>query len=109
MLSLAEARSVIEQHVQPQEPVVIPLSAARGRVLRENVLAPDDLPAFDRSAMDGYAVDAADSSDSFRVVAEIQAGQVPAAKIGHGECARIFTGAQIPEGASQVIMQENVT
>ena len=84
------------------------LVAARGRVLREAVCAPDDLPAFDRSAMDGYAIDTSDRSERFRVVCEVQAGQVPAAKVGRGECARIFTGAQIPEGASQVIMQEDV-
>ena len=108
MLSLAEARSIIEQHVQPQEPVAMPLSAARGRVLREDALAPDDLPAFDRSAMDGYAIAAQDASPKFRVVMEVQAGAVPTARIGPGECARIFTGAPIPEGASQVIMQEEV-
>jgi molybdopterin molybdotransferase len=108
MLSLVEARSIIEQHVQPLEPVATPLAAARGCVLREDIFAPEDLPAFDRSAMDGYAIDAQDASEKFRVVMEIQTGQVPAAKIGPGECARIFTGAPIPEGASQVIMQEDV-
>lgn len=108
MLSLAEARSIIEQHVQPFAPVAVPLATARGRVLREEALAPDDLPAFDRSAMDGYAIDGKDTSQKFRVVMEVQAGQVPAGRIQSGECARIFTGAQIPEGASQVIMQEDV-
>ncbi|HSI15754.1 MAG TPA: molybdopterin molybdotransferase MoeA [Chthoniobacter sp.] len=108
MLSLVEARSIIEQHVQPLEPVATPLAAARGCVLREDIFAPEDLPAFERSAMDGYAIDAQDASEKFRVVMEIQAGQVPAAKIGAGECARIFTGAPIPAGASQVIMQEDV-
>lgn len=108
MLSLVEARSIIEQHVQPLEPVATPLAAAHGCVLREDIFAIEDLPAFDRSAMDGYAIDAQDASEKFRVVMEIQAGQVPAAKIGPGECARIFTGAPIPAGASQVIMQEDV-
>ncbi|MDR3404950.1 MAG: molybdopterin molybdotransferase MoeA [Chthoniobacter sp.] len=108
MLSLAEARSIIEQHVQPLASVPMPLAAARGRVLREDIFAPDDLPAFDRSAMDGYAIDAKDPSPKFRVVMEVQAGPAPMGKIGPGECARIFTGAQIPAGASQVIMQEDV-
>src|SRR5260221_7125090 len=108
MLSLAEARSIIEQHVQPLEPVAMPLSEARSRVLYENIFAPEDQPAFDRSAMDGYAIDAKDASLKFRVVAEIQAGQAPSGRIGPGECARIFTGAPIPGGASQVIMQEDV-
>lgn len=108
MLSLAEARSLIEQHVQPLEPVATPLAAARGSVLREDIFAPEDLPAFDRSAMDGYAIDAQDPAQKFRVVMEIQAGQVPTGKISPGEGARIFTGAPIPPGASQVIMQEDV-
>jgi molybdopterin molybdotransferase len=86
----------------------MPLSAARGRILHEGVFAPEDQPRFDRSAMDGYAIDAKDLSPRFRVVTEVQAGQVPARRIGPGECARIFTGAPIPEGASQVIMQEDV-
>ena len=108
MLSLAAARSQIELLVHPLESVAMPLASARGRVLREDVLAPDDLPAFDRSAMDGYAVGAQDTSQRFRVVMEVQPGHAPTGKIGPGECARIFTGAQIPEGASQVIMQEDV-
>jgi molybdopterin molybdotransferase len=108
MLSLAEARSVIEQYVHPLEAVPVPLAAAHGRILREEVRAPEDLPAFDRSAMDGYAIDAQDAAERFRVVFEVQPGQAPAARVGPGECARIFTGAQIPQGASQVIMQEGV-
>ncbi len=106
MLSLANARSVITQAVRPLDPVATPLAEAHGRVLREDVFAPEDLPAFDRSAMDGYAVAADDTSERFRVVAEIQAGEAPTVAIHRGECARIFTGAQLPTGATQVIMQE---
>src|SRR4051812_48002194 len=102
MLSLAEARSLIEEQVQPLEAVAMPLSSVRGRVLRDDALAAEDLPAFDRSAMDGYAIDAKDAAQKFRVVMEVQAGQAPPDKIGPGECARIFTGALIPAGASQV-------
>ena len=80
---------------------------ARGRVLRDDVAAPEDLPAFDRSAMDGYAVSIGDRAERFRVVAEIQPGASAVVKIAPGECARIFTGAAIPPGASQVIMQED--
>jgi molybdopterin molybdotransferase len=108
MLTLAEARATIEKLVLPLDGETVPLSSARGRILRQDIHSPDDLPAFDRSAMDGYAVDAADPSERFRVKFEVQAGQIPAGKIERGECARIFTGAPIPEGASQVIMQEDV-
>src|SRR5262249_14598023 len=71
-----------------------------------DAFAAEDMPAFDRSAMDGYAIDGRDSSEKFRVAMEIQAGSVPKARLQPGECARIFTGAPIPEGATQVIMQE---
>jgi len=58
--------------------------------------------------MDGYAVGLEDDSKQFRIVGEIQPGVAPKFQINRGECARIFTGAQIPTGASQVLMQENV-
>jgi molybdopterin molybdotransferase len=108
MISLAEARALIAENISPLRAATAPLAGAGGRVLRQDVLAPEDLPAFDRSAMDGYAVAADDDAARFRVVAEIQPGAPPKMKIKRGECARIFTGAPIPAGASQVLMQENV-
>ena len=108
MLSLAAARTIIAETVTPLEAAPTPLAPARGRVLREDIATDEDLPAFDRSAMDGYAVAAEDRSERFRVIGEIQPGAAPTVEIRAGECARIFTGAQIPAGASQVIMQENV-
>ncbi len=108
MISLAEARAIIAREVRPRDPAAAPLAGAQGRVLREDVAAAEDLPVFDRSAMDGYAVRAEDRSERLRVVGEIQPGAAPAVEIRAGECARIFTGAQVPAGASQVIMQENV-
>ena len=108
MISLAEARSLISEKVAPLEAAPLPLAEARGRVLREDVAAGEDMPAFDRSAMDGYAVGAEDRAEKFRIVAEIQPGGAPGPELRAGECARIFTGAQIPAGAGQVLMQENV-
>lgn len=107
MLSLEEARSLIAEKIQPLNPVRLPLSGARGRVLAEAVRAPEDIPAFDRSAMDGYAIGAADSSGRFRVVGEIQPGTGETPAIREGECARIFTGATVPAGAARVVMQED--
>ena len=107
MISLDEARLAIAQTIQPLDPVRAALAQARGRVLREDVAAREDLPAFDRSAMDGYTVALDDRAERFRVVAEIQPGATPAVTLRAGECARIYTGAAIPEGASQVIMQED--
>jgi molybdopterin molybdotransferase len=107
MISLTEARALIAEKIAPLPAVTAPLSEAFGRVLRQNASAKEDVPAFDRSAMDGYAIAADDASQRFRIVAEIQPGAAPKRKISHGECARIYTGAAIPTGASQVLMQED--
>ncbi len=108
MIPLAVARALIAEKISPLAPQPAALEMAFARVLREDIRADADLPAFDRSAMDGYAIAEDDASKKFRIVGEIQPGAAPQFKIGRGECARIFTGAQIPEGASQVLMQEIV-
>ena len=108
MISLEQARALIAEKLQPLAPVRVRLNAARRRVLRETIVAPHDFPPFDRSAMDGYAVAIDDHSERFCVVAEVQAGSISERAIAAGECARVFTGAQIPSGASQVLMQEDV-
>jgi len=108
MMSLEKTRECIAAAIQPLDPVRLPLADAAGRVLREPATAREDVPAFDRSAMDGYAIGAQDSSDRFRIVGEITPGKTANFPIGTAECARIFTGAQIPFGASQVLKQEDV-
>jgi molybdopterin molybdotransferase len=108
MISLTEARALIAEKILPLAATTAPLDAADGRVLRQEVFAGEDLPGFDRSAMDGYAIAADDTSEKFLIVGEIQPGAEPKHKIGRGQCARIFTGAPIPAGASQVLMQEDV-
>jgi molybdopterin molybdotransferase len=106
MLSIPEARALIAQTVHVLPPLRVPLAQAHGRTLRESLIAEEDIPAFDRSAMDGYAIRAEDPATEFRIVCEIPAGTVPTRAIGPGECARIFTGSPIPDGATQVIVQE---
>ena len=91
---------MIAAAVRPLAAERLPLAAAHGRVLREDVAADADLPAFDRSAMDGYALGADDDSARLRVVAEIQPGAAAAVEIRRGECARIFTGAPALIGGS---------
>jgi molybdopterin molybdotransferase len=108
MISLGEARATIERNTTPLDGAQVPLAEATGAILREGLLAPEDLPAFDRSAMDGYAVALDDASDRFRVSGEAQPGGAVQPAIVRGECLRIFTGAPIPPGASQVLMQEHV-
>ncbi len=86
----------------------VPIAAALGRVLAEEVTAPHDVPPHDNSAMDGYAVRTADAVDGaeLHVIGEVAAGQVATRALGAGEAYRIMTGAPIPPGADAVIMQE---
>lgn len=108
MISLNEARSMIAATVAPLASVQESLEDVHGRVLREDVAASEDVPAFDRSAMDGYAIARDDPSARFAVVGEVRPGEEPRFTLQPGECARVFTGSKIPTGASQVIMQEEV-
>ncbi|APX93041.1 molybdopterin molybdenumtransferase [Halomonas sp. 1513] len=89
----------------PAEP--LPLAASGGRVLAESVTARLDVPPFDNSAMDGYALHHRDAGKWLAVSQRIAAGQ-PAAALAPGSCARIFTGGEIPPGADCVVMQERV-
>ncbi|MES2568578.1 MAG: gephyrin-like molybdotransferase Glp, partial [Verrucomicrobiota bacterium] len=109
MVSLQEARTIISEQVSPLMACSSPLASAHGRVLAADAVATEDFPAFDRSAMDGYAVAADDFSSSFKVIAEVRPGDLPGFELRPGECARIFTGGRLPSGASQVLMQEEVS
>ena len=86
----------------------VALAGAAGRVLAEPVVASHDQPPFDASAMDGYAMRAADVAEGvwLNVIGMSQAGAGFAGSVGHGEAVRIFTGAPVPAGADTVIMQE---
>ena len=99
---LSSARR-IDRHEQ------VPLASALGRILAEDVTAGLAVPAYDNSAMDGYAVRASDCSDSSRALAVTQtiAAGHPGEALVQGSVARIFTGAPIPAGADAVVMQEN--
>ncbi|WP_248768300.1 gephyrin-like molybdotransferase Glp [Pseudomonas sp. MWU12-2345] len=95
-----------EQRLQESEPVA--LSEARQRVLANDLVATLDLPPWPNSAMDGYALNIDDwNGQPLAVSQRIFAGQAPQALLA-GTCARIFTGAPVPEGANSVEMQENV-
>ena len=93
--------------VAPLAAETVPLEVAGGRVLAESVAARLDVPPFDNSAMDGYALHHRDAGKWLAVSQRIAAGQ-PAAALAPGSCARIFTGGEIPPGADCVVMQERV-
>ena len=89
---------------------VIPLTESKGRVVASAVDAPMDLPPFDASAMDGYALHANDLNQDgeLAVVGESRAGHVCQDPVAPGTAIRIFTGAPIPRGTSAVVIQEDV-
>ncbi|MCB2218811.1 MAG: molybdopterin molybdotransferase MoeA [Bacteroidetes bacterium] len=78
------------------------------RVLAEDIRSDMDMPPFDKSAVDGYALRIADIGKELEVVEVIPAGKMPTKKIELGQCAKIMTGAPMPEGADGVIMVEDV-
>ena len=91
----------------------VALAEAGGRVIAEAVVAPTDVPPFDRAAMDGYAVLAADTFGAgryeprvLRCVETVYTGQLPTKRLSTGECTEIATGAPLPDGADAVVMVE---
>lgn len=110
VLSVAEALSRILAGVASLQAEPIGLLAARGRILAEPLAARLTQPPFEASAMDGYAVRAADVATlpaHLRVIGESAAGHGFAKAIGPGEAARIFTGAPLPPGSDAIVIQEN--
>ena len=105
MISVAEAIQIVRQqtHTLPVEQV--PLPQALGRVLAQDIVADSDLPPFDRSQMDGYAVRAADAQAApvrLRIVGESAAGRGWHNQLEEGQAVRIMTGAPVPVGADSV-------
>ena len=113
LLPIADMERMIAERVRPvTETESVPLAAARGRVLAGGVTAPIDLPPFDNSAVDVYAVRhrdlAAQSETRLAIGGRLTAGSAAAGPIGPHQAIRIFTGAPMPTGADTVFMQEDV-
>ncbi|MBI2943923.1 MAG: molybdopterin molybdotransferase MoeA [Candidatus Wallbacteria bacterium] len=113
MLTVEEALEIVLGHAQPLAPVSLPLRETLGRVLAQDVVASEDLPAWPNSAMDGYAVQAACTPGASRqapvrleVIGQIGAGQVFAGRVGPGQALKIMTGAPFPEGADSIVIVE---
>jgi len=107
MIEFEKAFEIVMKAARPMGMETVPLLQACGRVLREDILSDMDMPPFDKSAMDGYACRAADRDKPLRMVETIAAGQQPQKEIGPGECAKIMTGAMVPQGADCVVMVEH--
>jgi molybdopterin molybdotransferase len=110
LLSVAEALERVLEHARPLPADEVPLSDAAGLVLAHSIKALRTQPPADLSAMDGYAVRAAEVSNPpvrLKVIGEVAAGRPFAKSIGAGEAARIFTGGVVPHGADAIIIQEH--
>lgn len=111
MKSVAEALREVVAAFEPRDVVERPLLAAHGAALAEDIVSGRDLPAFDDSAMDGYAVrhaDLAASGGGLPVVGASAAGGAAPMPLGPMSAMRIFTGARLPTGADTVVIQEDV-
>ena len=113
LLPVDDLEQIIRDRITPVAEVeTVTLAQARGRVLGRSIEAPIDLPPFDNSAVDGYAVRHSDlhpQADTTLTVADrITAGRAAAHPIAPSTAIRIFTGAPIPDGADTVFMQEDV-
>ncbi|MDI6807740.1 MAG: molybdopterin molybdotransferase MoeA [Candidatus Eisenbacteria bacterium] len=114
MLSVGTALEEILRRVNCLNAEEVSILEAAGRVLRESIKSSHDVPSFDNSAMDGYAVRSEDTLHSTRdkpsrlkIVEEIPAGASPRFRLGRDEAAAIMTGACVPEGADSVVMVED--
>ena len=108
MISEAEARARLLGNIEPLPAERLAAAQAVDRFAAAPVLSPAALPRFDQSAMDGYALRAADAPGPLKIVGEQPAGADRGLEIGEGEALRIFTGAPLPRGADAVVMQEDV-
>ena len=112
LLPVAEAERLIAERIAPVTGrEIVTLANAAGRVLADDVVAPVDLPPFDNSAVDGFAVRAADLDGErecrLTIADRVAAGHTASAALKAGAAIRIFTGAPMPAGADTVFMQED--
>ena len=114
MLSVEEALNQIIGLVHPLELETVPILKALDRVLGEEIYAGEDIPPFANSAMDGYAVIAADTTSAspespvtLRIIGEVAAGYTPDVTVTSGTAIRIMTGAPMPDGADAVVRFED--
>lgn len=108
MITFEEAQAIAFQSLEALGTEMIPFDTALYRVLAENIITKEFFPPFDKSAMDGYACRKEDLSEPMEVIETIPAGTKPIYTIGKNQCAKIMTGAMIPDGADTVIIKEKV-
>ncbi len=108
MVSVEEAKKIVVDNVPASKAILLPLKEAAGLVVAQDVYAAIDIPVFEQSSMDGYAIRFQDKKISLKVTGEMAAGTPKQLQLQAGEAIRIFTGAPLPQGADTVVMQEKV-
>ncbi len=109
MISVQQAKDFILQHTDLQEEICeIQTKSSLGFTLANSIVAPIDLPSFDQSNVDGYAIRGLNSEKKWQVTDEIKAGDCLSDDLKVGTCVRIFTGAKVPANADAILMQEHV-
>lgn len=110
MVPVEDVQALVMAACPPLTPVVRPLREALGCVLAADITSPEMVPPFDNTAVDGYAVRAADTAGApveLEVVGTLAAGAAADTPVGPGQALRIMTGAPMPEGADAVVMVED--
>ena len=107
MVTIEEALRIIENQEISLKSESKPLEKALGYALATNTTAPFDVPEFDNSAMDGYAL--CGLYQEYRLVGEVAAGDSKEVSLQDGEAVRIFTGAKVPQNTTAVMMQEKTS
>ncbi len=108
MIRITEAKEKLKAITKKLPTEKVKLENALGKILANDVLSPMDVPPFDNSAMDGYAILLDNKIEQYTITKNIKAGNTKIVKIKAGEAARIFTGAPIPAVADTVVQQEMV-
>ena len=108
LVSVEQARALIAASISRVHPVVKELMHTTGLALAEDIFSPLDIPAFDQSSMDGYAIYSEDIKSSLQVQGIMAAGHTQPETLQRNHAMRIFTGAPLPAGSDTIVMQEKV-
>jgi molybdopterin molybdotransferase len=110
MVTVEEAKKLLSENIHRADIVEVNILDALNCVIAEDILSPIDLPSFDQSSMDGYAINSGTdlNRNQFEIVGEIKAGDDSTIVLKPGQSVRIFTGASVPQSAGSIIFQEKV-
>ncbi len=106
MITVEKALEILKSETAPLAGEWRSLGESNGHVLAESILSPIDMPSFDQSAMDGYAINTVEGRKIYNVISEVAAGSGEEPVLNFGEAVRIFTGAMVPASANVVVQQE---